>query len=266
MKIDVQPYTKDFYNTYKEGMRRSAEEVVPLVIEMIRPKRVVDVGCGIGAWLSVFKESGVEEILGVDGDYVEKEMLQIPEEQFFSFDLKNPLRMDRQFDLAVSLETAEHLPSECAEPFVDSLTRLGPVVLFSAAIPFQGGTNHINEQWPDYWAKYFEERGYVAIDCIRKKIWQNYDVKSEYVQNIFMFGRRDYVESHSLLKKEFENTNISQLSIVHPRQFLHHARLADLADFYSDPKNISLKSLLLALPTLMRRALMYRIRKLYVKQ
>lgn len=257
----MQPYTKDFYQTHQEGMRRSAEEVVPLVMEMIRPNRVIDVGCGIGAWLSVFKKCGVQEIIGVDGDYVEKEMLLIPEERFFPFDLKKPLRLDHQFDLVVSLEVAEHLPSECAETFVDSLTRLGPVVLFSAAIPFQGGTDHINEQWPDYWAEYFKERGYVAIDCIRKKIWQNYDVKSEYVQNTFIFGRRDYVESHPLLKREFENTNISQLAIVHPRQFLHHATIAN---FYSDPKNRvpSLKDVLLTLPTLVRRALMYRIRKL----
>ena len=255
--------SQDFYRTYQEGVRRSAEEIVPLVMEMIRPRRVVDVGCGIGAWLAVFKECGVEEIIGVDGDYVEREMLQIPEEQFFPFDLKKPLRMDRQFDLVVSLEVAEHLPSECAETFIDSLTRLGPAVLFSAAIPFQGGTNHINEQWPDYWAKYFAGREYVAIDCIRKRIWQNDNVNSEYVQNTFIFARRDYVESHPFLNKEFETTNVSQLSIVHPRRFLRNARLAE---FSSDPKNIPLKDMLLTLPTLMRRAVMYRVRRLYVKQ
>lgn len=102
-----------------------------------------------------------------------KKKLEIPEERFLSFELNNPFRIDRQFDLVISLEVAEHLPKECAATFVDSLTRLGPVILFSAAIPFQGGTDHINEQWLDYWAKYFQEKGYVAIDCIRKRIWQN---------------------------------------------------------------------------------------------
>ena len=59
--------------------------------------------------------------------------------------------MNRKFDLVLSLEVAEHLPSECAEAFVESLVNLGPVILFSAAIPYQGGENHVNEQWPEYW-------------------------------------------------------------------------------------------------------------------
>lgn len=128
--------------------------------------------------------------------------------------------MDRQFDLVVSLEVAEHLPSECAEIFVDSLNRLGPVILFSAAIPFQGGTHHVNEQWPDYWVKHFQEKGYVVIDYIRKQIWQNDNVERWYPQNILMFARRDYLETHPFLKREFENTTTSQLSIVHPKQYL----------------------------------------------
>jgi hypothetical protein len=61
----------------------------------------------------------------------------------------------RTFDLAICLEVAEHLPPEAAEGFIDSLTRLAPVVLFSAAITFQVGNQHLNGQWPDYWATLF---------------------------------------------------------------------------------------------------------------
>lgn len=139
-------YTKDYYKDIQGGSRRSAKVIVPLVLELIQPRSVIDVGCGVGAWLSVFKECGVRDIMGVDGDYIDKKMLQIPQERFLSFDLREPLRMDRQFDLVVSFEVAEHLPSECAERFVDSLVRLGPAILFSAAIPFQGGAHHMNEQ------------------------------------------------------------------------------------------------------------------------
>lgn len=78
----MQPYTEDFYKPYQEGKRRSAREIVPLVLELIQPKQVIDVGCGIGTWLSVFKECGVEDIQGLDGDWVDKRMLQIPEERF----------------------------------------------------------------------------------------------------------------------------------------------------------------------------------------
>lgn len=208
-----------------EGSRRSAREVVPLVLELIQPEHVIDVGCGVGTWLSVFTELGVEDILGLDGDHVDRKMLEIPKERFVAFDLRKPLRLSRQFDLVVSLEVAEHLPKECAESFVDSLARLGPVILFSAAIPLQGGINHLNEQWPDYWVEHFEQKGYEVIDSIRKRIWQNDKVEWWYAQNILMFAKRDYLERNLLLKSEWENTIPSQLSVVHPRKYLDMVRL-----------------------------------------
>ncbi|MDP2923126.1 MAG: class I SAM-dependent methyltransferase [Candidatus Omnitrophota bacterium] len=213
-------FAEDFYKINEEGSRRSAREIIPLVLKLIQPKSVIDVGCGIGAWLSVFKEYGIEDIVGIDGKWINKKMLRIPEDRFLSLDIRTPLILDRQFDLVVSLEVAEHLPSECAETFIDNLTRLGPVILFSAAIPLQTGMCHLNEQWPDYWARYFRERGYLAIDCIREKIWQNDKVEWWYIQNTLIFARDNYLNNHFLLREAFENTSVFQLSIVHPRQYL----------------------------------------------
>jgi hypothetical protein len=161
---------------------------------------------------------------GIDGPWVDRAMLKIPHHQFLSCDLEKPFRMGRQFDLVVSVEVAEHLPVECAETFIDSLARLGPVVLFSAAITSQGGTNHVNEQWPDYWVRHFREKGYAAIDCLRKKIWQNDNVEWWYAQNVFIFARTDCLEAHPVLTKELERTAASQLSIVHPKAYLTLAR------------------------------------------
>jgi hypothetical protein len=130
--------------------------------------------------------------------------------------------------LAVSLEVAEHLPAECAATFVESLTRLAPLVLFSAAIPYQGGNHHINEQWPDKWAEHFREHDYVPVDFIRKRIWQGDAVEFWYAQNTLLFARLSVVESSSSLKAEFERTNPNQLSLVHPKQYTHlQGRLAE---------------------------------------
>jgi cyclopropane fatty-acyl-phospholipid synthase-like methyltransferase len=214
------PYTNHFFEELHDGSYRSAREIIPLVLELVQPSSVIDVGCGAGTWLSVCKECGIEDIFGVDGNYVDKEILKIPKECFLSFDLKKSFHLGRQFDLVLSLEVAEHLPPESASPFIDSLTGHGNVILFSAAIPHQGGTQHINEQWPEYWMEHFQHKGYVTIDCIRKRVWQNPNVEPWYAQNVLLFVQKDYLEAHALLKREFENTAISQLSIVHPKKYL----------------------------------------------
>lgn len=246
-------YTNDFYEEQRDGSRRSAEQIVPLVLELIRPRRVVDVGCGVGTWLSVVSEQGVTDVLGIDGDYINRQLLMIPERQFRPANLAQPLQVNEQFDLVLSLEVAEHLPSECAALFVESLTQLGPIVLFSAAVPFQGGTHHINEQWPDYWAEHFRARGYVAIDYIRKRVWQNQAVSVEYAQNTLLFARRDYVAGHAVLEREFAATNQQQLSIIHPRAYLVRAE--------PNPARCSLSRVMMALPDLALRALQRRLAK-----
>jgi SAM-dependent methyltransferase len=216
-------YTEDFFNELQGFSRQSAEEIVPLILEMIPCNRVVDVGCGDGTWLKVFHEYGVKEILGIDGSYVDENILVIPRENFIPFDLTKPLKLNEKFDLVTSFEVAEHLPAECAETFVNSLTSLGSVILFSAAIPEQGGENHVNEQWQDYWAEKFQQRGYVAIDCLREKIWSNKKVAYWYSQNILLFIQQEYFEKNSSLKDKLKNfvvTNHSSLSVVHPMLYL----------------------------------------------
>jgi SAM-dependent methyltransferase len=216
-------YTEDFFKDLQESSRQSAEEIVPLILEMIPSSRVVDVGCGDGTWLKVYHQYGVKEILGIDGSYVDENVLVIPRENFIPFDLTKPLKLDNKFDLVMSLEVAEHLPAECAESFIDSLTSLAPVVLFSAAVPEQGGENHINEQWQEYWAEKFHRRGYVAIDCLRDKIWSNKKVAYWYSQNLLLFVQQEYLENNFSLKDKLKNfvvTNHSSLSVVHPMLYL----------------------------------------------
>jgi SAM-dependent methyltransferase len=157
-----------------------------MLLDLFPVSSVVDIGCGDGSWLFVFRKLGVEDILGLDGEYVDRNVLQIPQDRFQAVDLTKPFGLKRVFDLAISLEVAEHLPAESASSFVASLCGLAPAVLFSAAIPFQGGNHHINEQWPDKWAALFRQHGYFLVDCIRKRIWQNEAVEFWYAQSAFI--------------------------------------------------------------------------------
>lgn len=147
-------------------------------------------------------------------------MLQIPEESFIHFDLTKPFHLNKKFDLVVSLEVAEHLPASCAETFVNTLTSHGSVILFSAALPFQGGHNHFNEQWAEYWAALFKQKGYEVIDCIRREVWWNPRVDWWYAQNILIYADQNYLRHNSKLMKEFEKTSPSHLSMIHPSKYL----------------------------------------------
>lgn len=210
------PYDTSYYARTRAGSSRSAEAVVPIVLDLIEPRSVVDVGCGAGGWLRVFNEHGVEDILGVDGDYVDRSQLEIPEDRFRPADLEQGVQLDRRFDLAVSLEVAEHLPAVAGDKLVASLAALAPAILFSAAIPGQGGANHVNEQWPDYWVGRFHEAGYATVDCIRPRIWGNPQVQTWYAQNTLLLVEPALFEAHPKLAAERERRRDNPLSVVHP--------------------------------------------------
>ena len=102
------------------------------------------------------------------------------------------------------LEVAEHLPAKSAPDLIQSLVRLAPVILFSAAVPLQGGLHHVNEQWPTYWRELFQEHHFQMLDLIRKEIWKDPRVKSWYRQNIFLLVRSDLILTRAIFR-EAEN-------------------------------------------------------------
>jgi SAM-dependent methyltransferase len=187
-------YTDSFYSGLKEGTQQSADTLVPIVLEQTSSdsdpiKSVVDIGCGLGQFLKAFKNNGVEDIVGVDGDHVSLEQLVIPPDCFVAKDLEESFYLGRSFDLAVSLEVAEHLHPSSAEHFVASLVRHASLILFSAAIPGQGGTGHINCRWPSYWAQIFERQGYLVQDIFRERIWDDNRISWWYRQNLLLFAK-----------------------------------------------------------------------------
>lgn len=214
-------YSKYFFQDLQEGSGKSAETVVPYIIELFSPKSVIDVGCGVGTWLSVFINMGIKSALGLDGYYLKSSLLKIPQKNFKVWDLTKPIRIKKRFDLAICLEVAEHLEKESANTLIDSLTRLSDVILFSAAIPLQGGTHHVNEQWPEYWRDIFSKKNYLLIDCLRFKFWNDDKVKPWYAQNMFIYLNKSKIKKYPMLiRYEINPVNIP-LAVVHPKNYLN---------------------------------------------
>jgi len=189
----------------------SASEVVPIVCELVKPNSVVDVGCGLAQWLYVFKSYGVKDILGIDGAHVPRGELYVNKENFLEYNLEagQSFKLNKKFELVVSLEVAEHISVNSADGFVKMLTSLGDCILFSAAIPNQTGENHVNEQPHSYWKKKFEDQGFHMLDILRPLIWNNEKVNWWYRQNIFIVVK----ESHPLYA---DDKRYDGRQIIHP--------------------------------------------------
>lgn len=221
-------YDRNFYQRQQDGSLRSARRVLPHVLQLVQPRSIVDVGCGVGTWLKAANELGIEDVAGIDGTYVDRAMLQIDGARFTPADLSRPFALPRTFELAMSLEVAEHLPETSASGFVRSLGNLAPVVLFSAAIPKQIGESHINCQWQQWWVERFAEVGYVAVDCLRRRVWDDPEVEWWYAQNMLLFVRETHLPKVPVLAAE-RQTGAGPMSLVHPRGYLDRIVAAEIA-------------------------------------
>lgn len=215
-------YNSDFYKSRYSDTQHAAKTVLGIVKEIIKFKSVVDVGCGVGAWLSVARSLGANDIYGVDGDWVDTNKIVIDLEEFGAVDLET-LSLDhfksKKYDVALSLEVIEHLSNKAGDNLVQVLCELSDIVLFSAAIPGQGGFGHINEQWLSFWKKRFDEKGYVLHDVVRPLIWSDIEIGRWYRQNCVLFIKKSKFITIDLSS---EIPPCSIVDIVHPDIFIDY--------------------------------------------
>lgn len=177
-----------FFDYVDAGALRSARRVVAVISSEIEVKSVLDVGCGRGGWAATWKQLTEANIVGVDGDYVDRKTLKIELSEFRVQDLNRPFDLGERFDLVQSLEVAEHLMPASSSNFVASLVKHGDIVLFSAAVPGQGGTQHINERPLEFWRDLFAQHGYEAYDFVRSRIVANHEVEPWYRYNSILYA------------------------------------------------------------------------------
>ncbi|MDJ0703957.1 MAG: class I SAM-dependent methyltransferase [Leptolyngbyaceae cyanobacterium MO_188.B28] len=179
----------------------SAQQIVPYIFDILQIEltSVIDIGCGLAQWLRVFKEHGVDDVLGIDGSHVPLDKLNIDISEFRACDLRklSVLEIGKRFDLLLCLEVAEHLQPEYAHQFIQTLVLLSDRIIFSAAVPNQTGENHFNEQYPDYWAGLFSQYGYRLLDPFREKFWQDEKVNWWYRQNMFLVVKNELAGNYS---------------------------------------------------------------------
>ncbi len=195
-------YNQTYHSEIQDTAFQSAKYVIKIIIDMLHPHSVIDVGCGRGSWLKAWQDAGIQDIYGVDGGNQDVSQLLISTQYFKEFDLNKVFKMERKFDLVTCLEVVEHLHSSTADNIIQSLVSLSDKIIFSAAIPHQGGFKHLNEQWPSYWVEKFEKHGYVFLDALRWSLLSNEKIAWWYRQNLFIIMKKElYENSYSHLPK-----------------------------------------------------------------
>lgn len=213
-------YGKAFYDELNEGSYRSAQKIIAIADRLFKPASVLDVGCGAGYWLKVWKEeTNATAILGVEGSYMDSSLFELDKKYLLTADLKEPLKLNQRYDLVTSMEVAEHIPEENAGTFIQNLTDAGDIILFSAAIKGQLGTYHINEQMPEYWAEKFKQHNYIAVDYIRPKIWNDTSIQYWYRQNTLLFIKESRLAEFPELQAVAAITDPAYLTRIHPEKY-----------------------------------------------
>ena len=214
----------------EQANQYSANRIVDILDKYIQPASVLDVGCGIGTWLAVMRSRGVEDLCGIDGPWLRPQDAVCDPSILQVADLESGFDLGRQFDLVICLEVAEHLSPQAAEGFIKSLTHHSSAILFSAAIPFQGGHHHVNEQFLSYWVTLFEKHGFQPNDIIRREIWHDQRVLWWLRQNVVLFARNDLIKANESLRRSL---TVTPVSVVHPDVYISRIKelLAQLEQF-----------------------------------
>ena len=226
-------YNEKFYNNQSDSSYKSAKIILPILFNHYKPNSIIDVGCGIGSWLKAAKELGINKFVGIDGNEIEEDFLLVSRKYIKIDNLETHKNINNEkYDLAISVEVAEHLHNNCSVHFVETLTSYSDVVLFSAAIPYQEGEHHINCNPPQFWVDIFKKYGYDCYDFRNDlmNMWEK--VNPCYSQNILLFAKEKY-------RNTFMKFNLTEKPIF----YYHPYIVNDIINSLINNKNYELEKL-----------------------
>lgn len=211
----------ELYLSVDFSYKMSKKIISYLINNGVKIRSSIDFGGGSGAWSKAIKDVAGADILVLDGNNIDRSKLLMSNEflqcDFAKDDIIEKIGKKEKFDIALCIEVAEHIDEELAEGFIKNICSTSDVILFSAAIRYQGGNHHVNEQMQSYWCAIFKKNNYRIVDCIRKRFWNDEEIDCVIRQNCFLYvSEEKYDEYVDLL-----GNDDMPLNIVHPELYIN---------------------------------------------
>jgi len=189
-----QGYSEAYYDGIESANSHAYLLLAETLTEVFRPSSVADVGCGSGGISAALRDRGVEQIYPFDFSQASVDMTQ---KRGFTnarrLDLTQVEEIPATADLCLCLEVAEHIPRKFERHLVSLLSRVAPVLVFTAAPPGQGGHLHVNLRSQDHWKQLFREHGMEHDNSSQQRMLEMFGGRMirDYSTNLLVFRRRN---------------------------------------------------------------------------
>ena len=162
-----------------------ADRLALFIRDIIRPNIVLDIGCGPGIYVHSMNDLAIQSF-GIDIDD-----RVLGKKNLFKQNI-----LDTYFiaDTCICLEVFEHIDSEYNDDLVEKVSKMfQDTLIFSAAVPGQGGVGHINCQTKEYWSDKFLltercHRNYLMEDLL-KHYCQQGRYMGWFYNNVMIFSK-----------------------------------------------------------------------------
>jgi len=161
------------------------EGVVDYMIQNYDIKTVVDIGCGPGGMVEMFKNKGLE-VIGLDGDYTVSRPDSIKENVVIHDFAVGPYKLDKVYDLAWTVEFVEHVEEKYMQNFIDVFKQCRYVIM-THALPGQPGHHHVNCQHAGYWLNVMEKNGFEPLPYTLSQIRAVSTMRERYIREQSLF-------------------------------------------------------------------------------
>jgi hypothetical protein len=155
-------YSTAFHKAIESDELPQAVRVADYIQKYIKPSVFYDFGCSTGLYLrEVKKRLPTIESRGFEFSKDAVAVALCPD--VIETDLTLPLSLEKQPNtLGLCLEVLEHIEDTHWKEVLTNLTKTCNTLIFSAALPGQGGTGHINCRPRIDWIRRFHELGWVV--------------------------------------------------------------------------------------------------------